>query len=195
MSSPETVVDRPRAGRPRDEGRDQEILAAALDAFVAEGFDRMTIEGVAARAGAGKATLYRRWSNKADLVADAIRRHACDEVPLIDTGDVRADLRAFLRALQETFRGVDGKLFATLTAEKIRHPELAEAMQRRFGAERKAHLRRLIRQGVASGQLPADTDAELLAEVGPALLLYQAGHRNRLPADLADRIVDQFLPA
>ena len=184
-----------RSGRPRCDDRDVEILAAALNALVAEGYDAMTIEGVAARVGAGKATLYRRWRNKAELVADAIRRHACVEIPVPDTGDIRADLGTYLRGLQASFRSIDGALMAAFTAERIRHPELGDAFERRFVAERRDQLRRIIEAAVQRADLPGGTDVELIIDVGPALMVQQYVRlHGQLPEDLADRIIEQFLP-
>jgi AcrR family transcriptional regulator len=183
-----------RGGRPRSQAREEEILAAALDSLVAEGYDAMTIEGIATRVGAGKATVYRRWRNKAELVADAIQRHPGFDVPLVDTGDVRADLRTFLRAMVNAFRGIDGALISAFTSERIRHPELAAEFDRQFVEQRRAHLRRIVKGAVDRGDLPATTDVELVANVGPALLLHELVFGGRmLRSDLADRIVDQFL--
>jgi AcrR family transcriptional regulator len=189
-------VDQPRRpGRPRSEERSQDILDAALQALVDEGFGAMTIEGIAARAGAGKATLYRRWPNKAELVADAVQQHACAEIPIVDTGDVRRDVRTFLRATQKSVSGLDGALFLAFTAERIRYPELAAAFDRQFVSARRGALRTLIRGGVERGELPPDTDIDLLADVGQALILYLFTSKRALPHDLADRIVEQFFPA
>jgi AcrR family transcriptional regulator len=176
------------AGRPRSEDREREIMAAALEALVAEGYDGMSVEGVAARAGAGKATVYRRWRNKAELVADAIREHACRDIELPDTGDARADLRAFLRDLQGSFEDFEGKLIAVFTAERMRHPDLAAAFDARFVSQRRAYLETIVRRAIERGELPADTDVELLAEVGPAILLHQfVKGGGKLPDDVADR--------
>ena len=182
-----------RVGRPRSQAREEEILEAALESLVAEGYDAMTIEGIATRVGAGKATVYRRWRNKAELVADAIRRHPGLDVPLVDTGDVRADLRTFLRAMVDAFRGIDGALMSTFTAERIRHPELAAEFDRQFVENRRAHLRRIVQGGVDRAELPATTDVELLAGVGPALLMQELVYGRKFGPDLADRIVEQFL--
>lgn len=170
------------------------ILDAALTALAEEGYDAMTIEGVAARAGAGKSTLYRRWRSKAELVADAIAHHTCAEVPLVDTGDVRADLRGFLRGLQATFRGRDGALIAAAAAERIRHPELVAELDRVFIDERRSYLRRRLQSAVARGALPAATDVELLADAGPALLLHELSRGGGLDDDLPERIVALLLP-
>jgi AcrR family transcriptional regulator len=185
----------PRGGRPRSEQRDQEILDAALQAFVADGYDAMTIEGIASRIGASKATVYRRWRNKDELVVEAVRRHAVASVALVDTGDVREDVRAYLRGMLKAFRGFDGALMIAFTAERIRHPELGKLFDERFVTGRRAHLRRLVQAAVDRGDLPGDADVELLADVGPAILLQHLAFRpGPLRPDLADRIVDQFFP-
>jgi AcrR family transcriptional regulator len=184
-----------RVGRPRSETREQQILHAAIAALIDEGYNAMTVEGVAARAGAGKATLYRRWNNKAELVADAIRRYVCATVPLVDTGNIRDDMRALLRTMQQALRGPEGALMVAFTAERLRNPELADAFDRQFVNDRKAHLRRIIKKAVERGELPAATDVELLAMVGPAIMLHELiQRRGQIRAGLADRIVDQFLP-
>jgi AcrR family transcriptional regulator len=185
----------PRGGRPRSEQRDHEILDATLQAFVADGYDAMTIEGIAAQIGASKATVYRRWRNKTELVVEAVRRHAVASIPLPDTGDIREDVRTYLTGMLEALRGFDGALMVAFTAERIRHPELGALFEERFAADRRAHLRRIVRAAVDRGDLPADTDVELLADAGPALLLqHLAFRRGPLRPELADRIVDQFFP-
>ena len=183
-------------GRPRSDDRERDILDAAIEALIAEGYDAMTMEGVAASVGAGKATLYRRWRNKAELVADAISRHSCPPPPAVETGDVRADVRTFLRAMQKMFEGKDGALIAVFTAERIRHPELGATYDRLVVEPRRERLRTIIQRGVDRGQLPADSDVALLTSVGPALMLSEFTLRHgQLRRNLADRIVDQFLPA
>ena len=183
-----------RPGRPRSEERSQDILDATLQALVEEGYGAMTIEGVATRVGASKATLYRRWPSKADLVAEAITQYTCADVPLDDTGDVRADLRRFLVATRDALAGIDGDLLMAFTAERIRFPELAAAFDRKFVNARRTYLRRIVRRAVERGDLPPDSDVDLLATVGPAILKYELASRGALPRDLPDRIVRQFFP-
>jgi AcrR family transcriptional regulator len=182
-----------RGGRPRSKEREREILAAALHALVTEGFDAMTIEGVAAAAGAGKATVYRRWHNKIDLVIDAIREQVAMSAEIVDTGDIAADMRSFLRQLQCDLLGPNGALLAAFMAERLRHPALAEAFEVQYKSHKRAQLRRLVRRAVMRGDLPPDTDIELLAGVGPALMLHEFVQRGgRLPRDFPDRVVRQF---
>jgi AcrR family transcriptional regulator len=188
-------MDAPRVGRPRSEECTRAILDAALQELVDAGYGAMTIDGVAARSGSGKATIYRRWSTKAELAAEAIEQHTFADLPIDDTGDLEADLRRYLRALERALAGIDGELLLALTAERMRNPELAAAFDRRFVTERRNRLRRLLRAAVERGQLPPSTDVELLADVGPALYLHALVHggRSRLRG-LADRVMAQFVP-
>lgn len=189
-----TTLRRSR-GRPRSVDCDQAILDAALAALCDEGYGAMSVEGVAARAGVGKATVYRRWRNKAQILVEALRRHACCDVPLVDTGDVRADLLVMLRAVQRSMKGVDGRIMAAFVAERSRHPELNEEFERAFVADRRRHVRKILVAAVRRGDLPAHTDVELLADVGPALLWHRMTMRRApLSRDLPERIVGQFLP-
>jgi AcrR family transcriptional regulator len=155
----------------------------------------MTIEGVATRAGVGKATIYRRWASKAEIVVEAMRCHAASDVALVDTGDVRADVLAFLRGIYDAFQGIEGPLMATVLAERIRHPELRAEFERSFVEERRAHLRTIIDAAIARGDLPPGTNPQLLADMGPALLWHYATMRPELMTDLLpEQIVDQFFP-
>src|SRR3954468_25112873 len=100
MSVPVSV---PTRGRPRDPRRRQAILDAAVHLLAEVGYDRATVEAVAARAGVSKPTIYRRWpGGKAEIVADAIRAKRADGAVLPDTGSLRGDLLAMLRAIQGT---------------------------------------------------------------------------------------------
>ncbi len=180
-------------GRPRSKEREREILAAAINVLVTEGYDAMTIEGVAAAAGAGKATLYRRWRCKADLVIDAIRAHVGLRAEIVDTGDIGADMRSFLEQMLADLIGPDGALLATFMAERLRHPALAEAFEAQYVSQKRSQLRDLVRRAVARGDLSADTDIDLLADVGPSLMIYEFVQRRGQPRpDLPDRIVRQF---
>src|SRR5580693_10631580 len=89
-----------RTGRPRDEGREQAIRDAAIELLAEVGYDAMSIEAVAVRARSSKATIYRRWPGKAELVAEAIRRRsepALQDIP--DTGSLRSDLRVLVQRM------------------------------------------------------------------------------------------------
>jgi AcrR family transcriptional regulator len=182
-------------GRPRSEECDRAIIGAALDALVADGFEGMTIEGVAGRAGVGKATIYRRWPRKLDLVLDAVRTRAQASVPMPSSPEIRTALEQLLEDLRRTMTGPDGPVLRAFTAETYHHPELAEGFQRMFIEPRRTVLRRMVEDAVSRGDLPRTTDAELVADVGPATLWHRLVVTGApLTEDLPGRIVAQFLP-
>jgi AcrR family transcriptional regulator len=190
-----TTGEERRVGRPRSDDRDRAILAAALALLVEEGFAGLSMEGIAARAGVGKATIYRRWKSKAEVVVEALRTHVCPFGELPDTGDVRKDLASMYRAMLQTLKGADGAIMAAFAAEKFRHGELSEEFDRTFVADRRQHMRMLIERGVAQGLFPPDSNIELLAEVGPALLWHRLTMRHGvMPDDLPEQLIEQFLP-
>ena len=122
-----------RLGRRRDHSRDPEILNAALDVLAEEGYDGMTVDMVAARAKAGKATLYRRWPSKGELVIDAVacmKRGDFDLANLPDTGTLRGDLVAMIkpRTIEESERKM--QVMAGLMSALARSPELSAAIDR-----------------------------------------------------------------
>src|SRR3982751_4600427 len=122
-------LERPKLGRKRDDTRDPEILDAALDVLAENGYDGMTIEMVASRAKAGKATLYRRWPSKPDLVLDAVacmKSNDIDLAALPDTGTLRGDLIAMIKP--PTIRDGERKMkvMAGIVSMLARNPELAE---------------------------------------------------------------------
>ncbi|WP_286218844.1 TetR/AcrR family transcriptional regulator [Paraoerskovia sediminicola] len=165
----------PRAagpGRPRDAALDDVILAAARDLVVESGFDGTTMDAVAERAGTGKATLYRRWGSKTELVADAISRSTptpvADDIP--DTGSLRGDLDEAHRALH---RSRDQELVSGLVSEVQRDPVLAKAFHERLVASKTRLLRGLLERARQRGEVPEGHDLELLASIVPAMVMYR----------------------
>jgi AcrR family transcriptional regulator len=183
-----------RAGRPRDPACDAAILQAALEIFADEGYDRVSMDGVAARAGVGKATIYRRYSSKAELVVEAIRCGVSMESQLPDTGELRADLTAIMRPLLDRLRGPDAKLMTTFALERVRSPELAEQFDRSVIGKKREHIRKLVAAAVERGDLPADADIDLISEGPPAFLWHHALYRLPMDDGLLDRILDLVLP-
>jgi AcrR family transcriptional regulator len=189
--SPDVALDR-RLGRPRDESRDRAIETAALELLVSHGYEGMSIEGVAALAGVGKATVYRRWDTKLDLVLDAVIRRCREHVVSPDTGALRTDLLEMFRAMLAKFRR-DGAVMQAFVAEERRHPELAAAFQEMFLNERRAAMREVLLRAVDRGELAPDTDFELLGDVGSALMWHRFSVTGAaLEDDLPERIIDQF---
>lgn len=190
-----SVEEAPRqAGRPRDPACDAAILRATLEAFELNGYAGVSIEGVAGRAGVGKATVYRRFATKADLVVEAVRSGLQIEDVLPDTGDARADMLTMMRTLLDALRGPGGGLLIRFATERVRNPDLAEAFTRSVVGRKREHMQHVLRAAVERGELPADADVELMAEAGPAFIWHHA--LNGLPLDdaLPERAVNLILP-
>jgi AcrR family transcriptional regulator len=172
----EVPVDTPRLGRKRDHTRDAEILAAAIDVLADAGFDGMTIDMVAARAKAGKATIYRRWPSKADLVLDAVARMKAGELDrehLPDTGTLRGDLVAMIgpRSIEEGERKlrIMGGLFDMIANS----PELADAVHEAIIAPRTAVNRLFLQRAIERGEISPDCDVDTLSVLGPAMAAFR----------------------
>ncbi|GAA1469315.1 TetR/AcrR family transcriptional regulator [Microbacterium thalassium] len=191
---------KPRLGRKRDHTRDPEILEAALDVLAETGYDGMTIDMVAARAKAGKATLYRRWASKPDLVLDAVACMKASEIDFAsppDTGTLRGDLVALVGT--PSVRDAERKLkvMAGIVSMIARSPELAEAARAALVEPRAEANRIAFRRAIARGEISPDCDVEHLAMVGPAMVAYRVlmlGQpvRRDFIIEIIDRIV---LPA
>jgi len=165
-----------RLGRRRDHTRDPEILEAALDVLAESGFDGMTIDMVAARAKAGKATIYRRWPSKADLVIDAVACMKAGELDvdrLPDTGTLRGDLVAMIRprTIEEGERKL--RIMAGLFGMLSSSPDLAEAARAAIIEPRAAVNRIFLRRAIDRGEISAACDVEALAVLTPAMATYR----------------------
>jgi len=166
-------VQRP-PGRPRSAEADRAILRAAVDLLADEGYGGLTMEGVAAKAGVGKATVYRRWPTKSALVVDAVS--ACRETGWLppDTGSARDDLLAFVAGFMHHLRTSDaGRVMPALVTELSRSPELAVAFREGFVQPRRARVLEAVRRGVDRGEVRPDVDPELVADAVVALLMHR----------------------
>jgi AcrR family transcriptional regulator len=173
--SPEIAEQPARLGRKRDHTRDPEILEAALAVLAETGYDGMTIDMVAARAKAGKATLYRRWASKGDLVVDAIvcMKSAIDTDSLPDTGTLRGDLIAMIKpqTIQESERKL--QIMGGVMSMISRAPEVAEAVNAAIVEPRATINRILMRRAIERGEIPSDCDIEALALISPSMVAYR----------------------
>ena len=164
----------PDAARARPGGRTARIRASALDATLAELADRgylaLTVEGVAARAGVHKATLYRRWGGKEQLVLDAVEAFAAASVPEVpDTGSVDDDLRLWARSIVATITARDSGAVVRALSRAGDAPQVRD-LQRRYYLTRLARVVPIVERAVRRGQLPAGTDAtEVIKHVGAPL--------------------------
>ncbi|CAN5315890.1 TetR/AcrR family transcriptional regulator [soil metagenome] len=183
-----------KLGRKRDHSRDPEILDAALDVLAEEGYDGMTIDMVAARAKAGKATVYRRWSSKGELVIDAIACMKAIPARLPDTGTLRGDLVAMIKphTIEQAERKL--KVMAGLMSMIMRAPELADAANAAIIEPRAAANRILLQRAIDRGEIAADSDIEMLSLLTPSMAAYHT-MILRKPVDRAFliKMIDEVL--
>ncbi|MER7499901.1 TetR/AcrR family transcriptional regulator [Nonomuraea pusilla] len=195
MTIQESGTARP-AGRPRSEKAEKAIIEATLD-LIGEGMgvSELSIEAIASRAGVGKTTIYRRWSNKEDLVVDALSTLKSPLPPLSGTS-VREDLIALLDAMRRESGQARSRCVMNIAmSESDRYPRLMERFFKRAVEPRREALRAVIERGVASGELRPDLDVELgMAVLSGTMLWYTKwGPAGDLAPDLAERVVDAAL--
>lgn len=169
-------VAAPKLGRKRDHSRDPEILDAALEVLAEEGYDGMTIDMVAARARAGKATLYRRWPSKAELVLDAVacmKKADLELESLPDTGTLRGDLIGMIKAPSLRDAAKKLQIMAGVVSMLSRAPELAEAARAAIVEPRAAANRFLMNRAVERGEVSPEHDIETVALVSPSMVAYR----------------------
>jgi AcrR family transcriptional regulator len=187
------VNDPATTSRPRISGaREDAILDAALALLRDVGYDRFTMDAVAAAAHAGKASLYRRWRTKGELVVDALTR--CKPLAEVDSGTLRGDL---LGAACEPGGMVDQApvgLMAALMTAMHHDDELRSAFVRRFLEPRLAATRAMFERARARGEIDPDADIELLVDVVPSMVMHRLLVRGQAPSpELITSIVDEVL--
>lgn len=183
--------------RPRVEGaREQEILDATLDVLVESGFDRLTMDAVATRAKASKATLYRRWNGKTDLVIDALLAMKGPQT-LPDTGTLRGDLLAAFCGMGSMTDTRQTALLGGVATAIGRDPEFAQAYREKFIAPKQELNEALYRRAMARGEIRADADLSILAPALPGIILHRLFLLGDPPTEeLIATVIDQIiLPA
>ncbi|MFV0494954.1 TetR/AcrR family transcriptional regulator [Mycobacterium sp.] len=186
------TADRP-AGFAQWSPREAELLAVTLDLLQEHGYDGLTVDAVASVGRASKATVYRRWPSKAELVLAAFTEGVRQEAIAPDTGTLRGDLlklgeiccrHAYLHA--NTIRAV--------LAEVSRIPALHDVMQHQFIDQRQAVMEDVLRQAVARGEIAEGAMAEELWDLLPGYLIFRAVVQDRPPTTRTVRaLVDEFI--
>jgi AcrR family transcriptional regulator len=182
-------------GRPRSQEADRAILTATVDLLAERGLDGMSIEEVAARAGVGKATIYRRWPSKGLLALDAFVVSFAEQQPLPDTGTLRGDLVAALSAWVRAVTGTSmGRMLTGLIAEAQHDPELRAAWRDRVLEPLRAQHRIMLDRAVARGEIPPAVDQDVVLDLffGSAQHRLLLGHLP-LTEDFIDEVVDVIL--
>jgi AcrR family transcriptional regulator len=192
LSRAEPGREQRRPGRPRSEHADQAILAAALDLFAESGPAGLCIEQVAARAGVGKATIYRRWPGKEDMLIDGLTALAAP-LPVPQGRSVRADLIALLdAACREAADPRRVRLAALLQGEGRNYPRLRAKYLETVVHPRRDVMKAILRRGVATGELREDTDVDAALYLLSGAILASM-HADHLDGRYARRVVEELM--
>ncbi|HEY0189452.1 MAG TPA: TetR/AcrR family transcriptional regulator [Cellulomonas sp.] len=191
-ASTRPVAVRRRPGRRRDHGKDEVILQATRELLTERGYDAMTMDAVAERAGAGKATVYRRWPSKVALTVDSLlcsKQVSIDQVP--DSGSLREDL---LSVATLVTRLKNDELMSGLLTAIREAPEVAVVFHEQFVAGRVGLMRSLLERARERGEVAPGADLDMIAEVGPAMIHYRKMVAH-LPMDreFAERLIDSVV--
>lgn len=183
-------------GRPRSAQADEAIVDAALELLVEEGFDRLSMDGLAAKAGVSKATIYRRWPSKEALVIEAVARRTDPFADASTEGSARDRLVALLQAVVATSRTTLGRLLPCMVGATVSNPTLAQHYREHILDPRRTRIGEILRSGVESGELRPDIDVGLAIDqvVGP--LLYRvvfAGDDDPVTDEQCAAYVDSLL--
>ncbi|MEO8329466.1 MAG: TetR/AcrR family transcriptional regulator [Candidatus Nanopelagicales bacterium] len=199
MSEPVEVatadVNRPR-GRPRSQEAESAILEATLDLIADDGVNALSMEAVAALAGVGKTTIYRRWSSKEALMGDALATLIDDMPETFDGANARQQLVSMLEHVR--CRSVDsraGRIFPRMASYKHSHPELFAIFAERVLAPRRERVRALVQRGIDEGELRSDVDVPLAATLllAPIMYINMTGMQQRNDATTSETLVNMAL--
>jgi len=171
MNAEATV--RPR-GRPRDPGVDEGILNAALDLITEGGFEKLSMEAVASRAGVAKATIYRRFPSKIELIVSMCQAFGPAIQPPPDTGAFRTDLEYLVGSLNDSMCPTSdtGRLMPSMVSAAKENAEVREAMQR-FTAARRRRIYDVVKAGIERGDLRPDADPDTIGDLLVGAMMYR----------------------
>lgn len=159
-------------GRPRSVQSHQAILQATLDLLGEVGYERMSIEAIAARAGVGKTTIYRRYNSKEELVADAIESLR-EEISIPDTGSLWSDLDLLIEsAAKTTLTPLGRQILALIVSTASSSPKFAQVYWTKYLKPRRQAFRVVIERAKVRNEIQADTDSDLVFDLLSATMLY-----------------------
>ena len=180
-----------RAGRPRDDARERAILDAAIELLAEVGYERLTVDGVAVRARASKATIYRRWPGKEDLVVAAVKERVPEPIEIPDLGSLPAELDDAMRQLCAHIGGLDGNILFGLAGACHSDPGLAACFKEAM-SDKDSPMRPVVIRGVARGELASADNARLLEEVTVAVAFMRSLKGGPLDESFIAHLVDDI---
>jgi AcrR family transcriptional regulator len=198
MSEMESKLRQRTDGR-LDRSRDPAILNAALAALTEHGYDATNMDDIAARAGVGKAAIYRRWSSKAALITDVLVYWRpdlrADDAP--DTGNLAADIEALIeRAVAHDNGLITNDLLLRVALEATRDPQLATAIDDLMLLRGGRQISKVLARAADRGEIPADRDWPLIANVLTAMSLLRIVNGQTVDANFLRRVTETLvLPA
>jgi AcrR family transcriptional regulator len=173
--------------------REAELLAVTLRLLQEHGYDQLTVDAVAGAAHASKATVYRRWPSKAELVLAAFIEGVRQVAVAPNTGTLRGDLLSIGDTCCQQGREHASTIRAVMV-EISRHPALNEAMQEQFLKQRRALIQHVLRQAVDRGEITEGVITDELWDLMPGYLIFRAIIPDRPPTrQTVEALVDQFL--
>lgn len=196
--SPTTRTDAEGAVRPRVEGdREAEILDAALAVLADVGYDRLTMDAVAAKARASKATLYRRWQDKNTLIIEALLVRKGESPPPPDTGSLRGDLVSAFCGMGGLTDHAEMAILGAVVTAIGRDEAFAERFRRDFIGPKAANGRVIFERAQDRGEIGPDVELDLIVAALPGIVLHRAFLLGEQPTnELVTRVIDQIvLPA
>ena len=187
-------VPKGRAHHRRDENARLAVLHAADDLLVERGFGGVTIEGIAARAGVAKQTIYRWWPSKVDILLDTLIEDASRQLPVRESGSAVESTRRYLRSLARFLtKDPAGKVLLALIGEAQHDPEVARVFHARYFEPQRRSEREMLRRGVASGELAADLDIDATLDALCGGIFYRALTGASIPRTFIDTLVADSL--
>lgn len=196
---PDDAESSPARGRPRSTVCHGTILDAVAELMQKEGYNAVTIEGVARQAGVGKQTIYRWWGSRAELILEAFANHSANLVPTPDTGSLREDLEVFMNTGFKRLSKDFGETMRGLMADAILDPAFNKILREAFIMKRRGATIDILKRGVARGEIAKDADLELITDIlfGPAwhrLLVQHAKLDLKFARDLVDVVLTAYAP-
>ena len=182
-------VAAPSVGRPRSQQAHQAILQAAGDLLERNGFAAVTMKAIAARAGVSKATIYRRWPNKAAIITEGFLEQIAPKIKFMEAGSVQESVRLQMHLLAKLFAGKRGRVIAALVGEAQNDATVSRAFLKHWIAVRRHDTRQVLALGIARGELRPDLDLDVAMDALYGPIYYRLLVRH-LP--LSEAFVDKL---
>ena len=184
-------------GRPRDLSREQAIETAAIELVQEVGYERCTMGAIAELARASKATIYRRWRNKQELLVSALQQHSLNAAIDVDNGNLRQDLIELITEKVKVLKSPDGALISELLSAAQVDAELGRLLPNTIREQQDLSIVQVLNRGIERGEISPAANIELLLEIIPAIFAYRIfTTRQNVNQKFIEQLVDQIiLPA